>query len=130
MQRSGLVRALLTCAIACAVALFATAAAQAATFTVNSTVDEPDASIGDGTCAADPSGGCTLRAAIDEANASPDPDTIQLQAERYTITRTGTGEDFNGHGDFDVTANGALTIKGASSDPRDTVVSANGEDRV
>ena len=47
----------------------------AATFTVDSTGDDPDASPGDGTCAT-AWGACTLRAAIDEANAHPDADTI------------------------------------------------------
>ena len=51
------------------------APAWAATFTVDSTGDDPDASPGDGTCAT-AGGACTLRAAIDEANAHPDADTI------------------------------------------------------
>jgi uncharacterized repeat protein (TIGR01451 family) len=128
MKRSGLARALLTCAIACVVALFAVTAAQATTFDVKSTADTPDASL-DGTCA-DSAGDCTLRAAIDEANDLSSDDVIQLEAERYTITQGGTFEDFNEFGDFDVAANGTLTIKGATSDPRDTVVSGGGLDRV
>src|SRR5439155_13469953 len=51
------------------------APAWAASFTVDSTGDDPDASPGDGTCAT-AGGACTLRAAIDEANANPDADTI------------------------------------------------------
>lgn len=51
------------------------APAWAATFTVDSTGDDPDASPGDGTCAT-AGGACTLRAAIDEVNAHPDADTI------------------------------------------------------
>ena len=35
-------------------------------FTVNSTLDEPDAAPGDGICFSTPSGKCTLRAAIME----------------------------------------------------------------
>jgi CSLREA domain-containing protein len=57
-------------------------------FTVNSTVDSVDSSAGDGACA-DASGRCTLRAAIEEVNASgrdqdavlfalPNPSTIEL----------------------------------------------------
>ncbi len=49
--------------------------ALAATFTVDSTGDGSDTSAGDGMCIAT-SGGCTLRAAIEEANAHPDADTI------------------------------------------------------
>src|SRR5439155_5219941 len=45
-------------------------AAQAATFTVNRTTDQPDAGAArDGVCAIT-GGGCTLRAAIQEANAT------------------------------------------------------------
>lgn len=46
------------------------------TFVVNSTGDGGDTSVGNGVCAA--SGGCTLRAAIQEANAHAGPDTIQF----------------------------------------------------
>ncbi|MCB2178731.1 right-handed parallel beta-helix repeat-containing protein [bacterium] len=46
-------------------------------FVVNSTSDTPDANIGDGFCA-DAGGDCTLRAAIQEANAGSEPP--------YTIT--------------------------------------------
>ena len=49
----------------------------AATFTVTSTGDLPDAAPGDGICSTAPSGGvCTLRAAIQEANALAGPDTV------------------------------------------------------
>src|SRR6185503_17933314 len=49
----------------------------AVTFTVNSTADTSDASPGDGVC--DAGGGvCTLRAAIEEANALAGADTIQF----------------------------------------------------
>ena len=43
--------------------------AQVFTFTVNSTLDTPDAAIGDGVCD-DGNGNCTLRAAIQESNAN------------------------------------------------------------
>ena len=51
------------------------AGASAATFTVNSTADQGDASAGDGSCAT-AAGVCTLRAAIQEANALAGTDTI------------------------------------------------------
>jgi hypothetical protein len=53
--------------------------AQAATFTVNTTLDLPDTNLADNACDADPSPLevlCTLRAAIMEANDEPGPDTI------------------------------------------------------
>src|SRR2546426_9701517 len=49
--------------------------ADAATFTVNSTADTTDAAPGDGVCD-DGGGACTLRAAIEEANAHAGADTI------------------------------------------------------
>src|SRR5829696_4592087 len=60
----------------------------AATFTVNDTGDTPDASAGDGTCA-DANGKCTLRAAVEEANALPGDDTITFSV-KGTI-RLGSG---------------------------------------
>lgn len=52
------------------------AAAQGSrTFVVNGVGDAPDSTIGDGLCAT-ASGACTLRAAIEEANVTPDLDTI------------------------------------------------------
>jgi len=68
----------------------------AATFVVNSTLDTPDTAVGNKVCAAAP-GVCTLRAAIQEANATPasdiitfaigsGPATIQLQSALPAIT--------------------------------------------
>ena len=51
--------------------------ARAATFSVDSTADAPDASPGDGICA-DSEGRCTLRAAIMEANAIGGTNTVDL----------------------------------------------------
>lgn len=56
-------------------ALFSARSAAAATFTVNSTGDQPDANPGDSACAT-AGGACTLRAAIQEANALAGPDVI------------------------------------------------------
>ena len=55
--------------------VLAAAPATGATFTVNTADEGADAQPGDGVCAA-ASGLCTLRAAIQEANASPGLDTI------------------------------------------------------
>jgi uncharacterized repeat protein (TIGR01451 family)/CSLREA domain-containing protein len=126
---AGFSRTFLVAIVTVLVALFAATAAQAATFHVDSTADAVDSNPGDGVCD-DGTGHCTLRAAIDEANNLPSDDSIQLDAQRYTITQSGSNDDTNSKGDFDVFANGSLTIVGATSDPRDTVVSANGEDRV
>jgi len=45
--------------------------------TVDSTLDTPDISIGDGSCN-DGAGNCTLRAAIEEANSDPDASSIDF----------------------------------------------------
>jgi predicted outer membrane repeat protein len=56
-------------------------------------------------------GRLSLREAISQANATPGPDTIVLQAGKYNISIPGSGEDANRSGDFDVTD--TLTIVGA-----------------
>ncbi|MCA9927283.1 MAG: CSLREA domain-containing protein, partial [Anaerolineales bacterium] len=54
---------------------------------VNSIADVTDANPGDGICETSPGNAiCTLRAAIQEANALPGEDTIQLPAGTYTLT--------------------------------------------
>ncbi len=60
-----------------ALALLLSAAAHAATFTVDSTVDSVDALPGDGVCA-DATGACTLRAAVMETNSLPGADVVHL----------------------------------------------------
>ncbi|MGH7644011.1 MAG: choice-of-anchor Q domain-containing protein, partial [Gemmatimonadales bacterium] len=58
--------------------------AGAAMFTVNSAVDAPDATPGDGLCeTAAANGVCTLRAGIGEANALAGDDTVSLPAGTY-----------------------------------------------
>src|SRR5438874_2257693 len=59
--------------------------ADAATFTVDSTADAEDANPGDGVCAT-AAGACTLRAAIQEANALPGLDIIVVPAGTYVLT--------------------------------------------
>ena len=87
-------------------------AASAATFVVNSNLDEQDAAAGNGLCAT-ASGNCTLRAAISEANALVGLDVITLPAGTYTTTLVAANEDANAGGDFDITSD--VTINGASS---------------
>jgi CSLREA domain-containing protein len=82
------------------------------TFTVNSTVDAPDATPGDGVCeTASGNGICTLRAAIMETNTLAGADTIKLQAGAlYVLTRAGD-DDIALNGDLDITDD--VTIDGA-----------------
>ncbi len=96
---------------------------------VNSQLDEPDANPGDKRCFSEPSGHCTLRAAIMEANALPDADTIILPPGEYVLTVVGSGEDAAFTGDLDITDD--LSIVG--SDAEKTIVNAiglDGTDRV
>lgn len=55
-----------------------------ATFEVNSTNDWPDMKPGDGSCSAR-DGSCTLRAAVEEANANAAADTITLPAQTFYL---------------------------------------------
>jgi CSLREA domain-containing protein len=91
-----------TAVLAALIALMPSAAASAATFTVNSTADLVDLTPGNGVCAT-AVGTCTLRAAIMEGNAlaSP-PHTIRLPAATYTLTIVGPGEDNSATGDLDI----------------------------
>jgi CSLREA domain-containing protein len=100
---------------------------QAATFTVNSTTDAVDASPGDGICeTAQGNGVCTLRAAIQEANALAGADTITLSAGTYNLTITGTGEDVAATGDLDITQDLIITGSGSAA----TIVDGGAIDRV
>ena len=58
------------------------------TFDVNDTTDAVDDNPGDGVCHT-AANTCTLRAAIQEANAWPGPDAIRLPAGIYNLTITG-----------------------------------------
>lgn len=64
----------------------------AATFTVTSPADFPDNALGDGNCQAQDAGGvivgCTLRAALEEANATSDEDHIHFDGPLHIVTVT------------------------------------------
>ena len=93
---------------------------------VNHPGDDVDVRPGDGTCqdAAGAPGACSLRAAVDEANAWPAADTITIGAGVHPVlARAGAGEDANLTGDLDVIDD--LTIDGAGA-----AVDAAGIDRV
>ena len=97
----------------------------ATTFTVNSTVDAVDTNPGDGACSTG-AGSCSLRAAIQEANALSGPDTVNVTAGVYPLAIFGAAEDLAGTGDLDIT--GPLTIVGAGAGS--TIIDAVGNDRV
>ncbi len=96
-------------AILLTLALAAPAGAQV-TFTVDNAMDVNDATPGDGICLAT-GGGCTLRAAITEANAVAGADTVVVPAGTYTLSLPGTNEEQNASGDLDVRTD--MTIRGS-----------------
>ncbi len=100
--------------------------AGATEFTVNSTLDEIDAVPGDSSCFSTPSGVCTLRAAIMEANALSGHDDITVPAGHYVLSLTGLEENGSATGDLDVVE--PLFITGAGIGA--TVIDANHIDRV
>jgi hypothetical protein len=72
----------------------------------------------------------TLRSAIQQANATPEADTINLTVPgTYKITLAGSGEDANATGDFDIlAAGGNQTISNTSGRP--VTIDGGGLDRV
>ena len=106
-------------ALACAL-LLSEVAVEAATFTVNSTADLPDADQADGICAA-ADGSCTLRAAIMQANFTGGTNTIIIPPGVYVLTRPGD-DDGAIIGDLDITQ--PLIIQGAGSSL--TIIDGNG----
>lgn len=91
-------------------------------FRVDTTLDTPDAAIGDRRCE-DAAGRCSLRAAIQEGNARGRV-SIRLERDaRYTLTLAGSGEDAAASGDLDVT--GRIKIRG-----RGAVIDAAALDRI
>ena len=101
--------------------------ARAATFVVNSTADVPDFLPGNGVCdSTSGAGTCTLRAAINEANALGGSHTIQVPAGTITLTTTGASEDGGLAGDLDILADITINGDGAAT----TIIDGNLQDRV
>lgn len=99
------------------------------TFTVNSVADSVDANPGDGVCM-DASGQCSLRAAVQEANANPGADTIEFDAstdgQPILLQLHGAGENAAATGDLDITDD--VTIDGIGF--QSTLIDGDGADRV
>ena len=100
-------------------------------FTVNTINDSVDVKIGDG-LAEDASGKTSLRAAIQEANAASSGSfEIVLDAQTYTLTRSGTNEDAANTGDLDITnPQVSIAIRGTSGGAAPTIIDGNSFDRV
>ena len=86
---------------------------RADTFVVNSTADEVDVNVGNGVCAT-AGGACTLRAAIQEADALPGPHEILLPAGVFYLTIPAAGPDDASTGDLNILRD--VTIRGAGRD--------------
>lgn len=98
-------------------------------FNVNTTNDTVDVNPGDGK-AEDSGGKISLRAAIQEANASAEGNfEIRLGGQTYTLTRSGAGEDAGLIGDLDV-FNSAVRITIVGLGPASTKIDGNTLDRV
>jgi hypothetical protein len=89
--------------------VFANAGAQ---FVVDSPADSVDSRVGDGACRT-LAGSCTLRAAIQEANALPGPDEIRVPAGTYELGIQPRNQNDIATGDLDITD--SLTISGAGA---------------
>jgi parallel beta-helix repeat protein len=87
--------------LAACIGLSGAQAAPALTFLVNDTADKVDASIGNGACATS-AGTCTLRAAIQEANAHAGADVIRILPGTYAITLAPINENAANVGDFEI----------------------------
>lgn len=111
--------------VACAALAGIPALAAAQTIAVDTTAD---AAPFPGQCQSAPLD-CSLRQAVDFANATLEPDTIVLPAGHYALTLKGSSEDEGESGDLDVTEESEVSIEGAGA--RSTIVDATGlEDRV
>jgi CSLREA domain-containing protein len=121
----------LVVALAVCVAGAPAQAARAATFFVNSAADKPDANPGDHMCITD-AATCTLRAAVQEADADGGSNTILIPRGYYRLRippspeAGAAGQDDAGKGDLDVAA--SLTIRGDGA--RQTIIDGGGLDRV
>jgi CSLREA domain-containing protein len=109
-------------------ALLCGSAARAENFVVTTAIDDTDTIPGNGQCRTVETV-CALRAAIQEANAFPGPDTITLPAGSFEITTVQSnplglaGEDAAASGDLDVTSEITITGAGAAL----TVIEAGGD---
>ncbi|MBN1922810.1 MAG: right-handed parallel beta-helix repeat-containing protein, partial [Anaerolineae bacterium] len=98
------------------------------TFSVNQGGDFTDSNIGDGVCDVSPSIGgdqCTLRAAVQQANANLGANTIVLPAGSYSLSIAGA-DATAAAGDLDI--NDALTLNGAGANT--TIIQNTTTDRV
>ncbi|MDQ3462326.1 MAG: CSLREA domain-containing protein, partial [Actinomycetota bacterium] len=90
-------------ALGASLAVVSPAWAQSGPVEVTTTDDSVDATPGDGECA-DSSGECSLRAAIQEANAGGGATIRLADGATYVLQIAGASEDSAATGDLDVTS--------------------------
>ncbi|HEY8515983.1 MAG TPA: choice-of-anchor Q domain-containing protein [Candidatus Binatia bacterium] len=111
--------------LAVALLLCAAPGAHAAQLNVDSTVDSTDTNPGDGKCVSK-AGGCTLRAAIEEANATTLSDTIMVPAGTYVLNSPDEGPNYAQSGPLFL--NGEVEVIGAGA--TSTIIDGGGKARV
>src|SRR3954452_5492739 len=99
---------------------FSGVAQDAHTYNVNSAADTDSAA--NETACTNATADCTLRAAIVVSNSDGDASTINVPANRYDRDPS--------QGEYAIDNDGGLTINGASGDPKDQIISADGNQRV
>ena len=92
-------------------------AVAAGPITVTTGRDLPDSDLTNDECIVGPSGDnlCSLRAAIQTANRTPEEDTIILSAATYELTVTGSNEDDSATGDLDINTPIVITSDSGTS---------------
>src|SRR5687767_3035594 len=83
-------------------------------FVVNDTSDMVDSDVGDGACRTS-AGTCSLRAAIQEANANPGADVIEVPGGTYEIAIPPLNQNDITTGDLDITDSLAISGAGGGS---------------
>lgn len=99
------------------------------TYSVSETFDAADSNPGNGVCAST-LGGCTLRAALQEAAVSDQPVIIEVRPGRYDVNIPGRDENLAATGDLDLIGpgNSARVLVGHGADV--SIVRGNGSDRI
>lgn len=101
--------------------------AESATLTVDITTDAVDANPGDGTCAT-AANACSLRAAIQEANALTGADIITVPGGTFILSIAAAGGNDISSGDLNISSD--LTITGSSDTNNPTIIDAAQIDRI
>jgi len=116
-----------TATLLVALCIATAAPVRADTYTVDDTGDAPDADTVDNNCLT-AGGMCSLRAAVQQANAHPGADEIVMPPGLYKLSLVGAGEENAASGDLDVLDD--LVVTGSGIQANNVVVDGNGSDRV